>query len=394
MQLKVGDDDGYGHKISKILGQSGPVCVYITEDDQLRWNYGKQDDPLPDKYRPTMNAFDAHMHDIQAIPNGDRKRSLYMLLGKLLFDGLTSEKPGAPALRFRKLENKVRVELDKVIAHAASVSTRNLPKLFDIAIICALHDPELDAVLRIGTWSSLNFEEGDPQTYHSATWATNRDKQLRVVAAAPNHMGPVAAAALAAKVIWRFRPRIVCMVGIAAGSKSDDQEFGDILVPDHTFDYGSGKTSSENGTLRILHNPNPLQTNSKLLGRLKEWKRRGSELDEIKRSFGGTTPKSSLQIHIGPLFSSPTVMSTSEPIKEVMGHWRKLVGVEMEAHAVHRAANDTIDPPPIYLCMKSVCDFADRKDDVWQRYAAFTSATLLHKFVVEEWATIAEEVSG
>jgi nucleoside phosphorylase len=387
MRLRVGGDDGQGNKVDKILGQSRLVCVYITQDGQLRWNYGEPEDELPEKYRATLSAFEDCMHDIESLPSGETKKSLYMLLGKRLFDGLTANKPGSPALRYRKLEHKIEVEQERV----ASIRIAGEERVYDIAIMCAIHSPELEEVLKIGQWTSLKPSLGDPQTYHSTTWTTSASNILRVVVAAPNHMGLVATGALAAKMVWRFRPRIMCMTGIAAGSKSEIQGFGDILVPNQTFDYGAGKTELVDGELRIVPSPNPLQTNPKLLGRLQDWQMRQSDLDAIRRDFPGTPPKSTLQIHIGPLFSSPTVLATVDPIKDVMSHWRKLVGVEMEAHAIHRAASDTIDPAPLYLCMKSVCDFAEKKDDTWQRYAAFTSANLLYRFVIEEWETFSDK---
>jgi hypothetical protein len=35
--------------------------------------------------------------------------------------------------------------------------------------------------------------------------------------------------------------------------------------------------------------------------------------------------------------------------------------------------------------MKSICDFAEAKDNAWQDYAAYTSAELCYRFVTEEW---------
>ena len=71
-----------------------------------------------------------------------------------------------------------------------------------------------------------------------------------------------------------------------------------------------------------------------------------------------------------------------------MSQWRKLIGVEMEAHSVHRACSDTIEPSTVFFCAKSICDFAEGKNDDWQHYAAFTSARFLHKFIVAEWSTL------
>jgi len=175
------------------------------------------------------------------------------------------------------------------------------------------------------------------------------------------------------------------MAGIAAGTKAKSQGFGDVLVPEHTFDYGSGKSVAKGKKLTILSSPNPLALNPRLLGRLKEWQRERSGLDEIEKGWKAVKPRTRLEIHTGPMFSSPTVLQTDQPIQEVMQHWRKLAGVEMEAHAVHRACNDTIDPPPLFLCAKSICDFAEGKSDDWQHYAAYTATQFVYRFVTSEW---------
>jgi hypothetical protein len=42
----------------------------------------------------------------------------------------------------------------------------------------------------------------------------------------------------------------------------------------------------------------------------------------------------------------------------------------------------------MFLCAKSICDFAEGKNDLWQPYAAFTSAQFIYHFLKEEWENI------
>ncbi len=111
----------------------------------------------------------------------------------------------------------------------------------DIAILSALRKPELEKVLSIGgRWHPLTTAD-DPTSYHETTYTSAKGRKLRVVAAAPTQMGMSASAVLATKMLLRFRPKLVAMVGVAAGAKSDQQNFGDILTPNQTFDYNAGK---------------------------------------------------------------------------------------------------------------------------------------------------------
>ncbi len=61
------------------------------------------------------------------------------------------------------------------------------------------------------------------------------------------------------------------MVGIAAGVDSKKQGFGDILVPDRTFDYASGKVKVEGDVIDLAPDPDPLPVKAKIGARLLEW---------------------------------------------------------------------------------------------------------------------------
>lgn len=383
--LKVGDKTTTGHVVAEILGDSPVASVYMSANNELRWTYYGNRGQLPDALGVVIARFDSLMAEIRLLGGtADTKRSLYGLLGKNLFLALNSRSPVDLTSAFAEAERHILAASEKTGPPGTRpASAAGSP--FDIAIVCALHDPELSAVLSLSKCIRGPLLSGDPQTYYSTTWPTRKRTALRVVVAAPNQMGLTAAGVLAAKMVLQFQPRLVAMVGVAAGTKTGTQGFGDVLVPEHTFDYGSGKSIRKGKRVALLASPNPLPINAKLLGRLKEWQRERTGLDGIARGWKAAKPTSRIELHTGPMFSSPTVLQTATPIHEVMQQWRKLAGVEMEAHAVHRACNDTIDPPPLFLCAKSICDFAEGKNDDWQHYAAFTAAHFLQRFVAQEW---------
>jgi nucleoside phosphorylase len=68
-----------------------------------------------------------------------------------------------------------------------------------------------------------------------------------------------AASVLSMKMINRFRPRYIVMVGIVAGIKGKGN-YGDILVIDHSWDYGSGKIiyDEESKKTIFLSDPRPI----------------------------------------------------------------------------------------------------------------------------------------
>jgi nucleoside phosphorylase len=390
---KVGDTTTTGHVVAEILGQSPAACIYTSTKDDLRWSYYANDGVLPDEHGAVVAKFDTLMDEIKGLDGAlESKRPLFTLLGKNLFIALNATKPGALPDIFSRVEKKIAEYANAASrgGRAPGRSAKPIPSPFDLAVVCALHEPELEAVFSFSKWTNGPRMPSDPQTYYSSTWTTKGNKKLRVVVAAPNQMGLTASAVLSAKMILQFRPKMLAMAGIAAGARSTKQGFGDILVPDQTFDYGSGKTTSIKGESKILPSPNPIQMNAKLLGRLKEWQRERTGLDQISKAWQAAKPNTRLSLHIGPMFSSPTVADSAQPVEDMLNHWRKLIGLEMEAHAVHRACNDTIDPGPLFLCAKSICDFAENKSDDWQHYAAYTSARFIHRFVLAEWMTLFE----
>jgi nucleoside phosphorylase len=122
-----------------------------------------------------------------------------------------------------------------------------------------------------------------------------------------------------------------------------------------------------------------------LLSRLNRWRVDRTELDNIYRKWPANKPPTVLKLHVGPLGSGSAVVADTAAIEDVREHWRKLIGIEMEAYAVHVACRDAIAPAPMFLCLKSICDFASGKDDAWQSYAAYTAAELCHRFLAAEW---------
>ena len=256
---------------------------------------------------------------------------------------------------------------------------------YDVAIVCALLRPELEKVLATGKqpWTALPLEGvGDPTQYRATTFERTKGPPLSVVAAASAQMGMPASAALATKMIQRFRPRLVAMVGIAAGVNRDKQGFGDILAPATTFDYQAGKLSVVDGKLHLSPDSNPISIANILRERSsRSGRSRTSASPPSARKWPGPKPNTVLKIHVGPLGSGAAVVAANEPVEATKEHWRKLIGIEMEAYGVHHASQVAVNPPPMFLCMKSICDFAGPdKDDRWQDYAAYTAAQLCFQF--------------
>lgn len=267
----------------------------------------------------------------------------------------------------------------------------------DVAFVCALPNPELTALIAVFGGESCWREQpstGQSHIYKRTEFTTSSGKTLQVVAGAPTYIGLTATAILATQMILMLRPKFISMVGIAAGTRSGDRGYGDILVADPSVDYASGKVSYRDGTESFQPDPFPIPVDTRLRTRLKEDARTRDGLDDIMNSWksrgtSNSLPEGELNLHVGPLGAADQVVDSSARVAEVQRNWRKLIGLEMETYALYRAAHEAPHPRPLYASFKAVCDFAAEKTDLWQKYAAFTAASYAKRFLFKHWDAVA-----
>lgn len=255
---------------------------------------------------------------------------------------------------------------------------------YDIAIITALKDPELEAFLKNidAGWTELPLKN-DPTVYYKGIFK-NEEKELNVIAACAPQMGMVASTLLASKIINKFRPKYLIMGGIAAGIKGRGN-FGDILVAEQTWDYGSGKYKYIPEEERSVFEPDPKQVSLDSRVREKLSKNFNKVLFSISEEWNGNRPDTILKMHVGPVASGAMVLADNKVVDDIKKFNRKIIGIEMETYGVYYAATYSSDPRPIAMSMKSICDFGDHeKADAYQKYAAFTSAKFIYEFALSE----------
>jgi nucleoside phosphorylase len=254
---------------------------------------------------------------------------------------------------------------------------------YDLAIVTALVNPELDAVRSLLNREVRLQSQKDPSIYYSGFFEDN-GKSKRVVAASSSQMGMQASNVLAMKMIATFRPRNLAMCGITAGIYGK-AAIGDVIACDMSYDYGSGKYKIKDGSSVFEPDPRPLNVDVPALNRLKEIESTREYLDEICNDWKGTKVSARLNLAVGPLLSGAAVVQDPNLVKRVQGNQRKVVGIDMETYGLFYAAHHCASPQPRVFSFKSVSDYADEaKDDSSQKYASYTSAAFLKKFVVHD----------
>lgn len=82
---------------------------------------------------------------------------------------------------------------------------------------------------------------GPNRTYHKLYFNTN-NKEFVVIAHTLNRMGISSMSITLMEILYAFpHLKYLGLIGIAAGSDSEKQNFGDILIPTKVYNYESGK---------------------------------------------------------------------------------------------------------------------------------------------------------
>ena len=235
-----------------------------------------------------------------------------------------------------------------------------------VALI-SVTDTETEAVMRMYDWQEHYFE-GDDQRYYEASFVRDGESH-KVVTARQDEMGMTASATLAMKLIQYYHPMYLIMVGIAAGvvlPEVEEQMYGDVVLADTVWNYSSGKfVSPEKADIKfgnIGFIPRPTVVN------MKDWL-----LPYVQAA--ADSDENETHVYIGPMASGSAVVANQEVLNKQIRHsFHNTAGLDMEAYAIMYAAEHAVEPRPLPIVAKSVCDFADsRKSDQYQKFAAYTS---------------------
>lgn len=277
------------------------------------------------------------------------------------------------------------------VRYVASVSEKAAPESFgvDVAILCALEDCELDAVRAIDWGWQEDVErssEVGSRVFLSRISAGGA-RPLSVICTSSPQMGMPAMGVLTSKVITGFRPRFVLMAGVAGAVKKEEggPNWGDPLVAEMSWDFGSGKLSTDANGIQVLApelRPISIMQNMRLI--VSRLRQDAALLRKIQDQWKGPKPDANLGIHVGPVGSGAAVLASEEIVRQIVKQQRKMIGFEMEIYGMYYACMNQTSPRPIgFLAVKSVMDFGHvEKDDEFKAYAAYTSARVVEELTV------------
>ena len=241
----------------------------------------------------------------------------------------------------------------------------------DFAVVTALK-LEREAVLkRLDEGYQSLQEDNEPLTYYYGhVTIPSSGERYTVVVVMLLGMGNEEAAVATTRVIQRWQPEHVLMVGIAGGVPGK-VALGDVVVTDSIYYYEPAKLTPRGEEQR----PEGFVTSRLLYGRAKayeasEWK---GEVD-VERPGAVASESGVPEARFGVIAAGEKVIADKRTLPKLLKANARIIAVAMEGAGLARAAL-LHNPPPAFLEIRGVCDFADEhKNDNWQPYAANAAA--------------------
>jgi nucleoside phosphorylase len=245
----------------------------------------------------------------------------------------------------------------------------------DLAIICALKDPELSEILDL-PWNWGASRPINENTFINEGWFLSNAKKYTVAACHVERMGMVATSLKTSSIISILKPKVITMTGICAGIKTKT-DYGDVIFAESVWDYQTGKHTRNDISSVFQISPHQLQASSQIAAHVSEVAGLKRELGNMTVDYSGKVNKIP-SVYLAPMASGSAVIADSEYIKEITSQNRKVLGIDMEVYGMYYAAESAQEPKPKFFAMKSVCDHGDEfKGDDYQKFAAYTSARTL-----------------
>lgn len=258
--------------------------------------------------------------------------------------------------------------MSKTIAHGAR-------RYCDVAILTA-QDQELASFLRLATEVEerefrdekfFSIKIKGPQYLSTASEATG-------VVMPIGGVGRVNSAIATSRLLDRFSPGAIFLVGIAGGFSKSGVSLGDIIVARRIIDYETRRLTDDGEEFRLKY----FDADSDLLAAAHGVQK----TDWIH--LAQYPPRIDPKVHIGSVLSGDKILASEDRASSFLRLGPDLVGIEMEGAGVAAAASRGTGSR--FLMIRGVVDLANahKRDDakIWNdcacdAAAAFTLATAI-----------------
>jgi nucleoside phosphorylase len=230
---------------------------------------------------------------------------------------------------------------------------------------------ERDALLRRLERREVVQDDFEPLTYYRGRISIpTTGEYYEVVVVMLLGMGNDEAAVSTVRVIDRWRPAYILMVGISGGVPGK-VSLGDVVISDFVYYYEPAKRTPKGDQRR----PQQFLSDRLLYGRALAY-----EAGEWRSDIAITRPGASQadvpfpKAYFGAIGSGEKVIADARTLSRLLKECPRLLAVAMEGAGVARAAAQQ-PHAPAFIEVRGICDYAnEQKNDDWQPFAAEAAA--------------------
>lgn len=272
-------------------------------------------------------------------------------------------------------------------------------KEFTIGIVTATIREKQSILKLLEDCEKDNSDSTDPNIYEVGYFQKGA-KRIKVVHTKTLDQGMQAASNTATKVILKYQPNMMFMIGHQAGNLKlkNSQKLGHIIVGSESVDYQEVEIiqrDSDSFNVEEVDKKLRIHIEPELCQKLEEFGLKQEILNKIKgQSQHESKFTDELKCHVGKIISGSALMRAPKRFQKVIESNKGAVGLDMETHGFYYACKNTKtkELSPIFASIKSISDFGENKPKyteetklpmVRQEFACSTSSLFLYEFLFE-----------
>lgn len=276
----------------------------------------------------------------------------------------------------------------------------NRKQRYKIGIVTVTEEEHNAALEILNGVRVISPKENNAFTYRTG-YLRGGKKEVKVILVQCLHQGAAASAVATSQMITAYSPKIMAMIGHAAGSKSRLQKcnIGDIMLAKESIDFEQvtiTETSVGGNPPEIVEKPKkrPIAANTTLVTSALQFKSNKEILQGIKDGYQDKALfESELKLFPGIIVSGSAMVRSEQWFNKIMADNPGAIGWDMEIFGFYYAIeNTTFGNKPKGIAIKSISDYGTKNpryekglEDHTVRvpYACYTSAEFFRRFAIE-----------
>jgi nucleoside phosphorylase len=268
----------------------------------------------------------------------------------------------------------------------------------------------------------------DCNIYYHGIYENENNQKVEIIFTKSQFQGISFATSTTTKLIYKYKPKYVAMLGYAAGNYNmmSSISIGDIMICLTAVDYNQNEirqkkqstqpnTASHDKTnltsisinnegpanIEIIDRKIPYHSNGYLFNQMNEFSYEIAILNKIKEAFKNHKYfKLPLKAHVGKFITGSALVRSKEEIDKLLKQNSGTIALDMETYGFYVACENSFsENKPMCIAIKSVSDFATHDDKylksddkysnevvdakIRQEYAAHTSAMFFLEFALK-----------